>query len=155
MIFEQGVYVIEHAPERTREFYARDPGVVCNCAGCRNFNAAIGRLPVELRVFLEQFGIDPAKPAEMSAVYAPDAGRIYYDGFYHLCGELREGTEPFIQTGPKHFKLDERYLIPVGEYSLWFRADCALVSPDIPRPVVQVDVGFHLPWVLEEENTYQ
>ena len=154
MIFERGVYGIEHDPERTGGFYAQAPETDCTCAGCRNFRAAVSRMPGELRAFLEQFGIDPAKPAEMSAVHAPDAGRIYYDGFYHLCGELREGTEPFIQTGPKHFKLDERYLIPVGEHSLWFRADCALVSPDFPRPAVQVEVGFHLPWVLEEENPY-
>ncbi len=154
MIFEQGVYVIDCNPERTREFYARDSGVVCDCAGCRNFVAAISQLPEELRAFLEQFGIDPAKPAEMSAVCTTDAGQIFYDGFYHLCGEIKEGKEPFIQTGPKSFKLDERYLLPVGEDSLWLGQKHALVDPDFPRPVVQMNVDFNLPWVLDEENPY-
>ena len=154
MIFEQGVYVIEHDPERTEAFYAQAPETLCSCSGCRNFRAAVSQMPEGLRAFLEQFGIDPAKPAEMSAVYAPDAGRIFYDGFYHLRGELREGTEPFIQTGPKNFQLDQSYLLPVGEVTVWFGAKCALVDRDFPRPVLQLEVSFYLPWVLEEENPY-
>ena len=154
MLFERGVYVIEHDPERTKDFYARAADTLCDCAGCRNFRASVSRMPEELRDFLEQFGIDPAKPAEMSAVHAPDPGRIFYDGFYHLCGELLEGPEPFIQTGPKNFRLDQNYLLPVGEGSVWFGAKCALVDPDFPRPVLQLELSFYQPWVLEEENPY-
>ena len=154
MIFEQGVYLIDHDPERTRGFYAQASDTSCDCQGCRNFRAAADRMPGALRALLEQFGIDPKKPAEMSVLYAPDQDMLSYNGFYHFCGALKEGLEPFIQTGPKSFQLDQRYLLNLGEDSIWFRADCALVDEKFPRPVVQAEVTFCLPWVLEEEHDY-
>ena len=155
MIFERGVYGIEHDPERTREFYAQAPDTLCDCAGCRNFRAAVSRMSGGLRSFLEQFGIDPAKPAEMSVVYAPAKDELCYNGFYHFCGEIREGREAYIQTGERSFELDQRYIISTGEEEqAWFLTKCALLEPDFPRPAAQVEVFFNLPWVLEEENTY-
>ena len=128
MIFQQGVYVIDHDPERTRECYAQAPETDCGCSGCRNFRAAIDRFPQALRTFLEQFGIDPAKPAEMSVLYAPATDEVLYNGFYHFCGEIREGREAWIQTGERSFQLDQRYIIHLGDEDLWFRADCALMA---------------------------
>ena len=154
MIFEQGVYVIDHNPERTRGFYAQASDTVCDCSGCRNFRAAADWMPRALRTRLEQFGIDPKKPAEMSVLYAPDQDTLCYNGFYHFCGALKAGQEPFLQTGPKSFQLNQRYILHLGEDSIWFRADCALVDEKFPRPVVQAEVTFSLPWVLEEENDY-
>ena len=158
MIFERGVYGIEHDPERTRDFYAQAPDTLCDCAGCRNFRAAVSRMSGELRAFLEQFGIDPAKPAEMSVVYAPAKDALCYNGFYHFCGEIREGREAYIQTGERSFELDQRYIISMGDpgdnEQVWFRPDCALLDANFPRPVAQVEVFFNLPWVLVEENTY-
>ena len=154
MIFQEGVYLIEHNPARTRNFYATASDTLCDCSGCRNFRAAVSQMPEALRSFLEQFGIDPAKPAEMSVLNAIGRDELCYDGFYHLCGQLREGTEPFIQTGERSFQLDQRYVITLDEVQLWFRPDCALMDPDFPRPAIQLEVTFNLPWVLEEENTY-
>ncbi len=155
MIFEQGVYVIEHDPERTRDFYAKKPDTLCDCSGCRNFRAAVSQISRELRTFLEQFGIDPAKPAEMSVLYAPAKDEVCYNGFYHLCGEIQEGREAYIQVGEKSFELDQRYIISMNEdEQAWFRVDCALLEPDFPQPAAQVEVFFNLPWVLEEENDY-
>lgn len=154
MIFQQGVYMIDHDPARTGEFYAQAPDTLCGCSGCRNFRAAADRFPQGLRAFLEQFGIDPAKPAEMSVLYAPAEDEVNYNGFYHFCGEIRQGREAFIQTGERSFQLDPRYIIRLAEGDLWFRTDCALVDPAFPRPVVQVEVTFNLPWVLEEKNDY-
>lgn len=154
MIFQQGVYLIDHDPERTREFYATASDTLCDCSGCRNFRASVDRMPEALRTFLQQFGIDPAKPAEMSAVYAPAKDELCYNGFYHLCGEIRQGRDAFIQTGERSFELDQKYILSFGDESVWFRPDCALIDPDFPRPAVQAEVIFQLPWVLEEENTY-
>ena len=155
MFFERGVYGIEHDPERTREFYAQAPDTLCDCAGCRNFRAAVSRMAGELRTFLEQFGIDPARPAEMSVVYAPAKDELCYNGFYHFCGEILEGREAYIQTGERSFELDQRYIISTGEEEqAWILTECALLEPDFPRPAAQVEVFFNLPWVLEEENTY-
>ena len=154
MIFQEGVYLIEHDPDRTRDFYARASDTLCDCSGCRNFRAAVSQMPEALRSFLEQFGIDPAKPAEMSVLCSVTKDKLCYNGFYHLCGQLREGTEPFIQTGERSFQLDQRYVITLDEVQLWFRPDCALMDPDFPRPAIQLEVIFNLPWVLVEENTY-
>ena len=158
MIFQQGVYVIDHDPDRTREFYAQAPDTCCDCSGCRNFRAAQAHFPQALRTFLEQFGIDPKKPAEMSVLYAPETDTVLYNGFYHFCGEIREGREAYIQTGERSFALDQRYIISMGDpgdnEQVWFRPDCALLDVDFPRPAAQVEVFFNLPWVLDEENTY-
>ena len=155
MIFERGVYRIEHDPERTGGFYAQAPDTLCDCAGCRNFRAAVSRMSEALRSFLEQFGIDPAKPAEMSVVYAPAKDELCYNGFYHFCGEIREGREAYIQTGERSFELDQQYIISVNEgEQAWFLVKCALVDASFPRPAAQVEVFFNLPWVLDEENTY-
>ena len=155
MFFDRGVNRIEHDPERTREFYAQAPDTLCNCAGCRNFRAAVSRMSEALRSFLEQFGIDPVKPAEMSVVYAPAKDALCYNGFYHFCGEIREGREAYIQTGERSFELDQRYIISVNEgEQVWFLVKCALIDANFPRPATQVEVFFNLPWVLDEENTY-
>ena len=154
MIFQQGVYLIDHEPERTQEFYTQAPDTLCDCAGCRNFRASVGQMPQALRAFLEQFAIDPAKPAEMSVLYAPARDEVCYNGFYHLCGEIRQGREAFIRTGERSFELDRKYILSFGDESLWFRPDCALMAPDFPRPAIQAEVSFSLPWVLEEENPY-
>ena len=154
MIFQEGVYLIDHDPARSRDFYATASDTLCDCSGCRNFRAAVSQMPEALGSFLEQFGIDPAKPAEMSVLCTVTKDKLCYDGFYHLCGQLREGPEPFIQTGERSFQLDQRYVITLDEVQLWFRPDCALMDPDFPRPAIQLEVTFNLPWVLVEENTY-
>ena len=154
MIFQLGVYVIDHDPERTREFYAQAPDTCCDCSGCRNFRAAQAHFPQALRTFLEQFGIDPKKPAEMSVLYAPETDKVLYNGFYHFCGEIREGRDAWIRTGEKSYALDMRYVISLGRDDLWFRPDCALMDEAFPRPAAQLEVSFCLPWVLEEENDY-
>jgi hypothetical protein len=35
-----------------------------------------------------------------------------------------------------------------------FTGDTALVAPDFPRPVLQLEIDASLPWLLEEENDY-
>ena len=154
MIFQEGVYLIEHDPARTRDFYATASDTLCDCSGCRNFRAAVSQMPEALRSFLEQFGIDPAKPAEMSVLCTVTKDKLCYNGFYHLCSQIQEGSEPFIQTGERAFQLGQRYVITLDEVQLWVRPDCALMDPDFPRPAIQLEVIFNLPWVLEEENTY-
>lgn len=155
MIFERGVYRLNVDSERTREFYARAGGVDCTCSGCRNYAAAVDRMPCQVRGFLEQFGIDPAKPAETSAYHALADGRTWYHAWFHICGEILDGKEPFRQTGPKSSELKQEYLLPFGEDSdAWFRADCGLLDKAFPRPAMQVDITFFLPWVLGEPNDY-
>lgn len=156
MIFEQGVYRLDVDVERTRAFYDTEAGICCTCAGCRNFAALRNRIPQEIASFLGQLGIDPMKPTDMSAVYAPDKNSVFYDGWYHICGSILKGTEPEKQIGPKQWQVKEEYFLPLDDRggSVLFREKRDLLPVGFPEPVIQVNVMFVLRWVLEENNPY-
>lgn len=156
MIFEQGVYRLDVDVERTRVFYEAEPGICCTCAGCRNFAALGERMPERIGGFLRQFGLDPGKPVEMSAVVAPDRNSVFYDGWYHICGRILEGTDPMEQVGPKQWKTKEEYFLPLDDNggTVLFQAKRDLLSAGFPEPVIQVSVMCVMPWVLDEENPY-
>ena len=156
MIFEQGVYRLDVDVERTGAFYEAEPGITCDCAGCRNFAALSERMPARIAGFLRRFGLDSMKPAEMSAVYAPDRHSVFYDGWYHICGRILEGTDSMEQVGPKQWKTKEEYFLPLDDNggTVLFQAKRDLLSAGFPEPVIQVNVMCVLPWVLEEENPY-
>lgn len=155
MRFEHDFYSIDADEVRTGAYYARRKYEGCGCSGCRNFHAAVERMEPTLRAFLEQFGIDPAKPMEMSVLCAPDANTVYYDGWYHLCGEILRGTDAFAKIDAKHFQLRSEAQIQMpNDTVLFFQLNCHLLDPDFPRPSIQMAVTFSLPWVLDEENCY-
>ena len=151
-----GIYELEVDAERTWQFYQQAGEITCDCDGCQNFIAAISLLPERVKEFLEQFGIDPAKPAELSAIYAPSDDTVFYDGFYHICGTILKGTTPYIQIGEKHFQLDPLYSIELdSENSVFFSNDVHLLEDNFPKPVFQMNIFFTLPWVLPKPNSYR
>ena len=156
MLLTAGIYRLDVDIDRTREFYASAPlSLGCDCAGCRNFEKAVSAMPGAARSLLTQLGIDPGKPAEISVLHSPDGKTTCYDGFYHICGTILKGREPFAQTGPKRFALKPEYLLePEKSCSAYIQESCALVKKDFPRPVFQLNISFPLPWVLEEPNPY-
>ena len=155
MRFERGVYELDADPERTQQFYQQNGGISCDCDGCQNFAAAISQLPEHVRAFLNQFGIDPAKPAELSAIYAPSEDTVFYDSFYHICGSVLKGTEAYVQVAEKQFQLDPQYLIELdGDNAVYFTPDVHLLDEHFPRPVFQLNIFFVLPWVLPKPNSY-
>ena len=150
-----GIYELEFDADRTRQFYQQNNHISCDCDGCQNFAAAISQLPEHVREFLDTFGIDPAKPAEISTIYAPSDDTVFYDGFYHICGTILEGTAPYIQVGEKQFQLDTQYLIELdAENSVFFSNDVHLLDDNFPKPVFQMNIFFTLPWVLPKANSY-
>lgn len=155
MRFESGPYLLDVDVARTQAYYAQTGGVTCTCAGCRNFVEAVSRLPTPVRAFLDQFGIDPGKPAEMSPLCAPGEHTICYDSYFFLCGDVLEGREPFLQTGPKSFRFKEKYHLQIGEGSdAHFDAGCKPWDSAFPLPAFQLCIFFTLPWVLDEPNPY-
>lgn len=155
MIFEIGVYRLNIDTERTRAFYEHDQWFGCGCAGCRNYVKAVSLLSEPVKAFFEQFGIDPGKPAEMSVLHSPDGKVTLYNGFFHICGSLLEGKAPWIQTGPKNFRLKEAYLICIDEdCSALIVEECDLLEDTFPHPAIQLDISFALPWLLDEPNPY-
>ena len=155
MIVEMGVYRLDIDVDRTREFYAHEQWFGCGCSGCKNYERAVSVLPETVRAFLEQFGIDPGKPAEIAVLHSPDGRTILYNGFFHICGSLIEGNDPWIQTKAKSFRLKEAYQISVDEdCSAYIVEKCSLLEDDFPRPAVQLDITIPLPWLLDEPNPY-
>lgn len=155
MIFEQSVYKLDVDVEQTRAFYEAEPGISCDCSGCRNFIEIAGALPEHIDAYLRQFGIDPGKPAEASAVYAPDADSIFYSGSYYICGTMLEGTDPWIPNGPKSYALREGYYISLGagDDSVSFYEDDGW-NPEWENQLFRLQIFFKASWVLDEENTY-
>lgn len=155
MVFEIGNYCLNVDVERTKAYYSMLNGTGCDCAGCRNYQMALPKLAESIYCFLNQFGIDPGTPIEMSVLHSPDGKKTVYDGFFHICGTILAGTDPWIQTGPKSRQLNQSYLIAVSsDCSAYFINECALVDPSFPRPVIQLHISFVLPWLLDEPNPY-
>ena len=155
MILELGIYRLDIDADRTKMFYAVPRDLGCGCDGCRNFERALPALPAEVRDFLRQLGIDPGQPAEVSAVHSPEGTDTLYSGFYHICGTILEGRNPWVQTGLRQYRLDERYAIEFpGDFSFFFTSDCHLLAPEFPRPAIQLEFSGMLPWVLDVPNPY-
>ena len=156
MIIETGIYKLDVDIDRTRRFYETAGGSLdCDCAGCRNFRKAYPLIDREIQAYFRQFGVDMGKPAEMTAIVSQDGSRTLYDGFYHICGRIPDGREPFIQVDGKHYRLDESATVPLNTDSyVFFTSRCGLLEAGFPTPAIQIEVFFHLPWLLEEPNPY-
>ena len=98
MILNIGIYQLDIDVEQTAKFYANANGSPspCGCDNCRNFERAIRLLPDSVKQFLQAMGIDPALPAETFATHAPSKDTVHYGGFYHICGTILKGTDPWI-----------------------------------------------------------
>ena len=46
----------------------------------------------------------------------------------------------------------ESCYLAAEDFRVAFTEDTALVAPDFPRPVLQLEIDAALPWLLEEEN---
>lgn len=159
MRLEFGQFIIDADPEGTRVYYQTDPGITCTCSGCRNYARAAAGFPPELLDFFRALGIDPQKPAEVYVNCTRADGRLWYGGFYHLRGTLLQG-----EGGWRPVSADETSRISAWDRESCYRAaedfyvaftqEAALVDPDFPRPVLQLELDAAIPWLLEEENDY-
>ena len=159
MTIRFGQFIINVDTERTRAFYEAAPGIDCACQGCRNFSLAAASLPEEARVFLRTLGIAPQKPAETWVNCRQEDGRVLYGGFYHLCGTLLQGeggwhTVAEDSTTRTSVWDPESCYLAAENFRVAFTGDTALVAPDFPRPVLQLEISAVLPWLLDEENDY-
>lgn len=156
MILDIGIYQLDVDVERTAQFYRSAEGIRCDCDGCRNYAKAVLSLPIAVQHFFQQFGIDPAKPAEVYVNDAPSANSVHYGGFYHVCGTVLKGTDPWIPVGNGGYILDEQCLIQLNdECSFFISSDrIDLLDEHFPKPVLQIEIVFILPWVLDKANPY-
>lgn len=152
MIFKLGNITLDIDVEKTAEFHAGLQTVAesCGCAGCRNYDMACGSFPVAVREFFSMLGMDIEKATEIITWYVEDEeGKMYYGGFYHLCGKIIKGDECWKDNG-------ELNLHEICEgYSAGFTTEISLPEENLPYPALQMEVFFHgVPWMLDEENPY-
>lgn len=97
MLFEFGPYKANINISKTKLFYETHGLAAggCDCDGCRNFAKAVDALPLPVRSFFTQLGIDIQKPCECYVHYTNEDGTLLYGGFYHVCGTLlnKEGKK--------------------------------------------------------------
>lgn len=141
-----GSYRLTADVEATRAWYAAHPlpRVTCGCAGRRNFVQAVKTLPPAVTDFFSALG--PEKPAEVCVDHADREGCLY-GGWYHLAGELTAG-------GPPPGRLFGEWLTLAEGAEIAFGPECHLLPEDFPRPCLQLNLEWRLPWLLEEENPY-
>ena len=122
------------------------PRVTCGCAGCRNFVRAVKTLPPAVTDFFSALGLDPERAAEVCVDHA-DKKSCLYGSWYHLVGELTAGEPP-----PGH--LCGAWLTLAEGVEAAFGQECHLLPEDFPRPCLQLNLEWRLPWLLEEKNPY-
>lgn len=155
MIFDIGIYQLDIDVVQTADYYKTDGGIVCDCDGCQNYAQVVKFLPSPVLRFFQQFGIDPQKPAEVYVNYAPSKDTVHYGGFYHICGTILKGTEPWIQIGPNSYALDDQYRIELcKDHSVFITTSIHLLDKHFPAPAIQIEIEFILPWVLNKPNSY-
>ena len=155
MQVQLGIYKLDVDVDRTHRFYLEADGIDCDCDGCQNFTQAAASFPQVVQDFFRQFGVDLNKPAEIYGIYAPSDDSVFYGGFYHICGSILKGTEPWIPLEDNRFQLDEQYQIELDEeHIVFFTNDVQLLEDNFPTPVFQIEIHFTLPWLLNKPNSY-
>jgi len=150
---------IEFDKEATRAAYAKLPNDIgCTCHTCRNFLKVAPTLPNAVFRFFGELGIDLLKPPEVYENYYKD-GQVFYGGFYHIVGNYLSGDDVWqpVAQDPSHQVVTEMYHV-ADDFDIGFTHNVAVVPEGFPEPVLQMEVSFTLPWVLDEpyeqdENT--
>jgi hypothetical protein len=155
MEFQFGKFKIDVDVEKTRDFYKSEKYVTeyCQCDGCCNYEKAVDLFPNEVKKLFTEMGIELKKPTEtMIFDVECDGKQLIYGGFYHICGiVISDPNEKNSVTGRK----EVCYVYKITDnYEIWFNEECDLPEENFPRPMFQLDISFHCPWVLEKENSY-
>lgn len=162
MIFTFDKFTIDVDVERTHKFYKSAELITdgCKCDGCQNYEKAVDLFPESVRELFGKLGIDPKKPTEAYVNCSEESGkRLFYGGFYHLCGIVVNGDNAWISqavdstTTISHINEDYLYKISEG-YFVTFSGGEALLENGVSEPIIVMDIEFHIPWVLDKENTY-
>lgn len=157
MLFELGCYMLDIDVEKTREFYLRAGNLTdgCDCQGCRNYAAWAASLSSEPKTTLERMGILLEKTPEVYVNCLNDDGTLFYGGFYHLCGRMLRGKEPWEETTAIMEICDaDAFAALTDGYRVAFSEEIALLEKDFPTPVIQMELLANIPFVLPEACSY-
>lgn len=129
-------YVFEVDIEKTLCYYKEQSP--CECDFCRNFYGQIkGKFP-KLEAFLSEFGIDIARPDELSLPIEIENEGVYSGAAYTVCGKIEKMGMYEIDIQDRQFfsvVVTDGFVAPNRQNGEYF--------------TLSVE-GFCLPWELEE-----
>lgn len=150
MIFELGDYTIQVKPEANKTYYANEQTIYDSDPNddTHNFELAVTGISQEVQKLFSAMGADIKKPVEMYVSYEHNS-QLVYEGYYHICGEIINGTSPWEKTeSSSTATLNEDMMYSVGNsFKCGFSTDCTLLYDEFPRPCFQMEVLFTLPRV--------
>jgi hypothetical protein len=151
MILDAGRWRLECDPGLTATGYASLPiGSNCDCAGCRNFTAAMGHaFPEAFRAIAQQLGVELSKPAELTPNGREPSGLHVVGGWFHLVGRILDGADAWTDMGAGSLRGALESLVPGFEFGF---TSCLLLvrEPFRSRPTVQLEFMTRVPWLLAE-----
>lgn len=162
MRIELGDYILEVNVEATREYYKKAKYIWedCPCGGCQNYVKAVEQADYKVREFFNSIGVDILKSPEV-CIYDAKNKRVFYNGFYHICGRIIKGESPWElepilkEEVSRGFILNEEKLVCISnDFGVGFQNECALLSKDFPMPSIQMEIFSCLPWFLDVECDY-
>ena len=143
MLIKAGNYLIDVDLAATKGYYSSDMVNDCSCYGCENFRACAPHFDARIKDFFISVGIeDMGYIAEIIPYNTEPDGRVFYGGFYHICGNIIERPEAY-----EPFEITD-------DFGIWFDEDCARLSEDFPRPALQIEISTKIDWVIDKPNTY-
>ncbi|MCL2140578.1 MAG: hypothetical protein FWH42_02705, partial [Dehalococcoidia bacterium] len=94
--------------------------------------------------------IDLLKPSEVYENYFKNE-KVFYGGFYHIVGNYLSGDDVWqpVTKDLSHQKATEMFHV-ANDFDIGFTHIVAVVPEGFPQPVLQMEVSFTLPWVLDE-----
>lgn len=157
VLFELGNYILDIDVERTKSFYEYAETITdgCDCQGCRNYAAWAATLSEEPKYKLESMGIQLDKTPEVYANCSNGDGSLLYGGFYHLCGRIVRGKDPWRQVTENGKALDDDVFVSITDnYQVAFTEDISLLEKGFPTPVIQMEIIANIPFVLQEKCVF-
>ena len=152
--FTFGDYVIDVDVERTREIYKTLQPVSkrCTCDWCANYQRAVTHAPLQVKSMFESLGIDLERITESAACHQNRDGSWHYDCTCHVRGKLVKGKELTRVVGGQLVTLrsEDAYEVAKGVI-VWFSDECNRVEKEFDAPILQLDFGIDLPWVLDKK----
>lgn len=149
-----GTYLIEVDRKRTKEYYSSASTIeqLCSCTYCQNFSAAYKLIPGEVAQLFEQLGVELNKATEVYENSKKANGLHSYGSFYYLVGKIKNSD-----ILPKAEEADSKKLAyPIELVSICeghligFTDNICLKPENISQPILQLEAGFELPWVLDQ-----
>ena len=158
LIFEINQILVDIDVEATRNYYAQvDRMNDCSCSGCVNYRQYANECNNKIKYFFSGIGIDNLNfiteiiPLDVSSDTYEQDHCIDYMGFYHIKGEIIENKQSFSSEQEciqdKWEKIDENFYVTIHD-------EIALLPDGFPAPHLQLEIFAHIPWALDEENTY-